>query len=68
MKNLKPPPHRPLPPMMMFPEKFKRKPDWKLIKDHLHKEGRIAKTELIKLVVDCNKILSITNLNFKYRE
>ena len=54
--------------MMMFPEKLKRKPDWKLIKDHLHKEGRIAKAELIKLVVDCNKILSITNLFLKYRE
>jgi serine/threonine-protein phosphatase 2B catalytic subunit len=49
----------------MFPEKLKciifllivEKPDWKLLKDHLHKEGRIAKEDLIRLVNDCNKIL-----------
>ena len=33
------------------------KPDWKLLKDHLHQEGRIAKEDLIRLVNDCNKVL-----------
>lgn len=33
------------------------KPDWKLIKDHLSKEGRIEKEDLLRLVADCNKIM-----------
>ncbi|KAM3137460.1 Serine/threonine-protein phosphatase 2B catalytic subunit alpha [Paramecium bursaria] len=57
VKTLKPPPHRPLSRNLMFPEKLKNKPDWKLIKDHLHKEGRIAKEDLFKLVAECNKLL-----------
>lgn len=38
------------------------KPDWKLIKDHLHKEGRIGKPELFKVIHEMNKILSIMML------
>eukprot|EP01015_Nassula_variabilis_P014763 TRINITY_DN22241_c0_g1_i1.p1 TRINITY_DN22241_c0_g1~~TRINITY_DN22241_c0_g1_i1.p1 ORF type:complete len:127 (+),score=27.53 TRINITY_DN22241_c0_g1_i1:30-383(+) len=38
------------------PNKGSNKPDWKLIKDHLFKEGRIEKAHLIKLVQDTNKI------------
>lgn len=34
------------------------KPDWKLIKEHLEREGRIAKKEVIKLVTMANKIFS----------
>jgi serine/threonine-protein phosphatase 2B catalytic subunit len=34
------------------------KPDWKLLKDHLSKEGRITKADLFRLVSECNKILS----------
>lgn len=34
------------------------KPDWKLIKEHLEREGRIAKKEVIKLVGMANKIFS----------
>jgi len=56
IKSIKAPPHRPLPRELMFPEKLKGKPDWRLIKDHLHKEGRIAKEELVKLIQDTNKI------------
>jgi serine/threonine-protein phosphatase 2B catalytic subunit len=56
VKSFQPPPHRPLPRNLMFPEKLKNKPDWKLIRDHLQKEGRIAKEELVKLVTDTNKI------------
>ena len=33
-------------------------PDWKVVKDHLAKEGRIAKAEVLKLISDVNKILS----------
>ncbi|CAD8124068.1 unnamed protein product [Paramecium sonneborni] len=57
VKTLKPPPHRPLSKNLMFPDKLKNKPDWKLLKDHLQREGRIAKEELFKLVADCNKLL-----------
>jgi len=34
------------------------KPDWKVIRDHLHKEGRISKENLIQLIDECNRILS----------
>jgi len=40
----------------MFPERLRGKPDWKLIKDHLQKEGRIAKEDIIKLINDANKL------------
>jgi len=56
VKSVKPPPHRPLAKHLMFPDKLKNKPDWRLIKDHLQKEGRIAKEDLIKLINDTNKI------------
>lgn len=67
VKTLKPPPHRPLSRNLMFPDKLKSilkyqqfldKPDWKLLRDHMQKEGRIAKEDLFKLVADCNKLLS----------
>lgn len=54
----------------MFPDKLKSliflltfqidKPDWRLLMDHLSKEGRIHKEELFKLVQDCNKLISNT--------
>jgi len=56
VKTVKPPPHRPLARHLMFSEKNKGKPDWRLIRDHLQKEGRIAKEDLIKLINDTNKI------------
>jgi serine/threonine-protein phosphatase 2B catalytic subunit len=69
VKTHKAPPHRPLSKQLMFPDKLKStivismtdKPDWKLIRDHLQKEGRVAKPELFKLIQDCNKLLSTTN-------
>jgi serine/threonine-protein phosphatase 2B catalytic subunit len=66
VKALQAPPHKPLSRALMFPDKLKckylcsfkiEKPDWKLLKEFLHKEGRIGKEELIRLVSDCNKIL-----------
>ncbi|CAK83580.1 unnamed protein product (macronuclear) [Paramecium tetraurelia] len=56
VKTLKPPPHYPLSRQLMFPDKLKNKPDWRLLLDHLSKEGRIAKEDLFKLVQECNKI------------
>lgn len=56
IKQVKPPPHRPLDKNLMFPNKLKNKPDWKLLKDHLSKEGRITKEDLLKLISDANKI------------
>jgi len=56
VKTVKPPPHRPLARNLMFPDRLKNKPDWKVIRDHLQKEGRIAKEDLIKLVNDANKL------------
>lgn len=35
------------------------KPDWKALRLHLQREGRISKEDLIKIVNDTNKIISI---------
>ena len=56
IKSVKPPPHRPLSRQLMFPDRLKNKPDWKVIRDHLQKEGRIEKEDLIKLITDANKL------------
>ena len=32
------------------------KPDWKAIRAHLAKEGRVHKNELVKLITDTNNI------------
>ncbi|EGR27320.1 ser thr protein phosphatase family protein, putative [Ichthyophthirius multifiliis] len=53
--KVKPPPHRHLSDMLMW--KKNGKPDWKLIKDHLSKEGRILKENFIKLIQDFSKII-----------
>jgi serine/threonine-protein phosphatase 2B catalytic subunit len=57
VKSVKAPPHKPLARALIWPDKNKNKPDWKLLRDHLHKEGRVDKPDLIKLVTDCNKIM-----------
>ena len=74
VKNLKPPPHKPLDKALLWPEKLKStsrellaiftkiikkdKPDWKLLRTHLQKEGRIYKDDLIRIVNETNKLLS----------
>jgi serine/threonine-protein phosphatase 2B catalytic subunit len=75
LKTVRPPPHRPLNRTLMFPEKLRSifkipylkklliqadLPDWKVVRDHLSKEGRIRKEEVLKLIIDVNKILSIS--------
>jgi len=57
IKKVKPPPHRPLQENIMFPKKGSDKPDWKLVRDHLKKEGTIAKPQLKRLIKAGNKIL-----------
>lgn len=57
VKTVRPPPHKPLSKNLMWPNPQKpTKPDWKLLKDHLQKEGRIKKEDLVKLVKDTNNI------------
>ena len=70
VKTLKAPPHKPLDQKLLYPEKLKGnipkgvlyyckgKPDWKQLKDHLYREGRLAKEDVIRLVNDANKVLS----------
>ena len=48
MKNVMPPPKYPLDHSKLFPKKGL--PDWKLLKTHLTKEGRLAKEDVIELV------------------
>lgn len=61
IKSVRPPPHRPLSRQLIWPNKNSNKPDWKIIKDHLSKEGRIEKEDLVRLVADCNKIMRNEN-------
>ena len=74
IKTVRPPPHRPLDKNLFFPPGLKGiynnfwfsykiflflgKPDWKLVRDHLAKEGRIWKEDFIKLINDANKVFS----------
>ena len=41
MQDMSPPPHQPLSHHLLFPTP--NKPNWRLLKDHLSKEGRITK-------------------------
>jgi serine/threonine-protein phosphatase 2B catalytic subunit len=50
VKSVKPPPHRPLDTPTLYPARLKGKPDHKMLKDHLYREGRISKETLIKLI------------------
>ena len=46
VKNCKAPPHLPLSKKLLFPDpKAPAKPDWKILRDHMKNEGRIAKEE-----------------------
>ena len=48
MKDILPPPHLPLPHNKLFPKKGI--PDWKTVRDHLTREGRIEKTDFLELI------------------
>ena len=48
MKEVLPPPHMALPHSTLFPKKGI--PDWKVLRDHLTREGLITKTDLLELI------------------
>jgi len=48
MKDVLPPPHLPLPHNKLFPKKGL--PDWKILRDHLTREGVIEKSDLLLLI------------------
>ena len=66
-KNVKPPPQKNLDTEKLFPSGTVSnsilakpdKPDWKLLRNHLHREGQLHKSDILKLVEAVNKILSI---------
>lgn len=58
VKNLQPPPLKPISDELLFPEKLQGKPNWQFLRDHLQREGRVTKQQLITLVSQCTKLLS----------
>lgn len=46
---------------LIWPQNSKSKPDWKVMRDHLSKEGKVAKEDFIKIINDCNKIFKNEN-------
>lgn len=55
VKDIAPPPSKPLSTKLLYPEGPNTTPDWKRLKTHLFKEGRVTKEhclELIKKVSD----------------
>ena len=48
MKDVLPPPHLPLPHAKLFPKKGV--PDWKVLRDHLTREGKLEKADLLELI------------------
>ncbi len=57
MSQTAPPPHRPLPAALLYPERLKGKPDWRLVKDHLLAEGRLEKAVLLRLIHETTELL-----------
>ena len=54
MVKIDAPPHKPLDVCLMYPLKKRGRPDWRAIKDHIYKEGRIEKSLLINLITNTN--------------
>ena len=48
VKNVLPPPRFPMDHQKLFPKK--NQPDWKALKSHLTKEGRLSKSDVIELI------------------
>jgi serine/threonine-protein phosphatase 2B catalytic subunit len=64
-KEIQAPPHKPLSEdilykygMFLFLYLDKVKPDWKVLKDHLHKEGRLSKKTCFRLLKDILNMIS----------
>lgn len=65
VKTVPCPPHRPLKRELFFPASLKGKPDWKLVREHLQKEGRINKKDVIHLITETSKVLSTCSSHFQ---
>lgn len=50
VKTIEPPPHRPLISELLFPPELHGKPDFNMLLDHLSKEGRVSKSDCMRLV------------------
>jgi serine/threonine-protein phosphatase 2B catalytic subunit len=68
MKDIMPPPHRPLNDELLYPNKSNRNickevidniPNWEILKSHLYREGRITKEHCQKLLRDTLALISI---------
>ena len=63
MKDVLPPPQVPLSYSKLYPKKgivylnLDGIPDWKTVRDHLAREGRLAKTDLLELINNFIKIV-----------
>ena len=58
MKEILPPPHLPLPHNKLFPDKTHPDiPDWKTLKDHLTREGRLEKSDFLELLSHFKKVI-----------
>lgn len=56
VKDIKPPPHRPLKQELLFPGKSGI-PDWRVLRDHLSREGRLEKKHVLKIINDTATLL-----------
>lgn len=78
MKDIMPPPHRPMSDELLYPNKSKSSisltshllgtnmPNWELLKNHLYREGRVTKEHCHKILRDTLAILS--NLIFTFHD
>lgn len=57
LKTLEAPPHRELPSSLLFPRGVGSPPDVSLLKNHLKKEGRISKTDVLHIFRSANETL-----------
>lgn len=58
VKRLKAPPHKPLSNELLFPKGVEGGRDLKVLKEHLYNEGRVDKEDVVRLVEECQYILS----------
>lgn len=56
VKDIKPPPHRPLKQELLYPGKSQI-PDWRALRDHLSREGRLEKKHVLKIINDTTTLL-----------
>lgn len=57
LKSLEPPPHIPLPSNLLFPKGPGSAPDVSVLKNHLKKEGRLQKTDILTIFRQATEVL-----------